>query len=215
MSDQQQPYFRFIGLAKACPRCGKPMNKHTATSRHDNKMPVCNFCGIVESLNAIGASDAEVAWVLLEARAAEKEQRPQDYPPGYLTTRPPDQREAATYLREVGAASLYLETSTPIASLVMSIVTPIAWFPASPVPQDTPLTCRRVHPVRVRHRTRQQAILRPGVNPNIKLAAIQQIFWWIAASLMLGFTPNPISSATNSEKEAATKLTRASCGGPL
>ena len=47
-----------------CPLCGKVYHGVPALSRVDNKTPVCQDCGIKESLSAIGIADSEIEEIL-------------------------------------------------------------------------------------------------------------------------------------------------------
>ena len=47
-----------------CPKCGKPYTGVPALSRADNETLICPDCGILESLAALGISQAEREQIL-------------------------------------------------------------------------------------------------------------------------------------------------------
>ena len=42
----------YVGVAKICPRCDKPILGYSAMSRIDNKTEICSNCGNIEALEA-------------------------------------------------------------------------------------------------------------------------------------------------------------------
>ena len=48
----------FVKKLSICPKCKKTFNGRPALSRVDNKTSICPECGLMEALDALGASDS-------------------------------------------------------------------------------------------------------------------------------------------------------------
>ena len=56
-----------------CPSCGREYTDHPAVSRKDNITEICPDCGVIEALDAAGASQEVIDKILSIIHARKKE----------------------------------------------------------------------------------------------------------------------------------------------
>ena len=56
-----------------CPSCGREYTDHPAVSRKDNITEICPDCGVIEALEAVGASQETIDSILKRIHATRKE----------------------------------------------------------------------------------------------------------------------------------------------